>query len=311
MIWTLFFLAILICICVIVYLALKLKRLKEQLSLINEALEDIKQGNLNRRILTKENTLLKKLCYNINEIAANNQEQLIRLKQSEQAYKRLMTSLSHDVKTPLTSLVGYLEAVQERIVTGEEKEKYIGVALAKAHSLKRFVEALFEWVKLDAGEQIFQFEVCDLNELSRYIVADWIPVLEEKQLAYRINIPETECRLSLDPNAYRRILDNLLQNVLLHSEGNEVSIDIAEDEQHVEILVTDNGKGIPEKDLPHIFDRLYQGDESRGGVGNGLGLAIVRELVAAHGGRISAESPPEGGTKMKIVIPKDLPGEGE
>ncbi len=77
----------------------------------------------------------KKDCYNINEIAINDQVQLIRLKQSEQAYKRLMTSLSHDVKTPLTSLVGYLEAIQEKIVTGEEKEEYIGVALEKAHHL--------------------------------------------------------------------------------------------------------------------------------------------------------------------------------
>lgn len=87
-----------------------------------------------------------------------------------------MTSLSHDVKTPLASLVGYLEAVESKLVVGEEKEEYIHVATDKAHHLKYFVETLFEWVKLDAGEQIFHFEPCDLNELSRNIIGDWIPV---------------------------------------------------------------------------------------------------------------------------------------
>lgn len=305
--WTLiFFFSALLCICVIVYLATRLCRVKEQLSIIKDALEDIKKGNLNRRILTRKSDMTKSICYNINEIAINDQEQLIRLKQSEQAYKRLMTSLSHDVKTPLTSLVGYLEAIQKKIVTGEEKDEYIDVALDKAHHLKNFVESLFEWVKLDAKEQIFQFEICDLNEVSRDILTDWIPTLEDKQFAYKIDIPETEYSIRLDRSAYMRILNNLLQNVLLHSEGNKVSIQISENEKQANIIVADNGKGIPEKDLPRIFERLYQGDESRGGIGNGLGLSIVQELVTEHGGTIRTESPPHGGITLTITLPKAL-----
>ncbi|WIV11878.1 HAMP domain-containing sensor histidine kinase [Proteiniborus sp. MB09-C3] len=295
-----------LCICIIVYLATKLCRVKEQLSIIKEALEDIKSGNLNRRILARKNDMTKTICYNINEIAIDNQAQLIKLKQSEQAYKRLMTSLSHDVKTPLTSLVGYLEAIQEKIVTGEEKEEYIGVALDKAHHLKDFVESLFEWVKLDAKEQIFQFEICDLNELSRNILADWIPMLEDKQFAYEIEIPDEECSIQLDCNAYTRIINNLLQNALLHSEGDRIDIQILEDEKQVNIIVADNGKGIPKKDLPHIFERLYQGDESRMVSGNGLGLSIAQELVTVHGGTICAERSPYGGTTFIITFPKAL-----
>ncbi|MBZ4665677.1 HAMP domain-containing sensor histidine kinase [Mahella sp.] len=305
--WTLiFFFSTLLCICVIVYLATRLCRVREQLSIINDALEDIKKGNLNRRILARKNDLTKMICYNINEIAAGDQAQLVRLKQSEQAYKRLMTSLSHDVKTPLTSLVGYLEAIQGKIVMGEEKEEYINIALDKAYHLKDFIESLFEWVKLDAGEQIFQFEICDLNELSRYILADWIPTLEDKQFTYEIDIPDAEYSIRLDRNAYTRILNNLLQNALLHSGGNKVSVHISEDEKQATIIVADNGKGVPEKDLFHIFERLYQGDESRGGIGNGLGLSIVQELVAVHGGTIKAESPPYGGTTFSISLPKAL-----
>lgn len=305
--WTLiFFFSTLLCICVIAYLATKLCRVREQLSIIKDALEDIKNGNLNRRILTRKNDMTRTICYNINEIAMNDQSQLIRLKQSEQAYKRLMTSLSHDVKTPLTSLVGYLEAIQEKIVTGEEKDEYIGVALDKGYHLKDFVESLFEWVKLDAKEQVFQYEDCDLNELSRDILADWIPTLEDSQFAYKIDIPEEEYGMLLDRSAYTRILNNLLQNLILHSGGNQVSIHILEDEKQANIIISDNGKGIPGKDLPHVFERLYQGDESRSGTGNGLGLSIVQELVSAHNGTITVTSTPNAGTQFTILLPKAL-----
>lgn len=152
------FIVIALMLLIIMYLLFVLRRVRTQLALIKDALEDIKGGNLNRRILAGENDMTKTICYDINKIAVNSQAQLIRQRQSEQAYKRLMTSLSHDVKTPLASLVGYLEAVENKIVIGEEKDEYIHVAHEKAHYMKSFVENLFEWVKLDSGEQIFHFE---------------------------------------------------------------------------------------------------------------------------------------------------------
>ena len=204
-------LALLAALLVIAYLLTRLHRVRGQLSLIKDALTDIKAGNMNRRVLARESDMTKQICYDINEIAMSSQSRLIQQKQSEQAYKRLMTSLSHDVKTPLASLVGYLEAVESKMVTGAEQEEYIRVAAEKAHHLKEFVTALFEWVKLDAGEQIFHFEVCDLNELSRDIMADWVPLLESHNLAYEIEIPETEYMTRVDPTAYTRIL-NIFRN---------------------------------------------------------------------------------------------------
>jgi len=300
------FLVIFLCICVIIHLLKKLSRVREQIQLIEEALVDIKNGNLNRRVLARENDMTKTISYGINEIVAGFQKRLAACKQSEQSYKRLMTSLSHDVRTPLTSLIGYLEAIQNKMVSGAEKDEYIAVALDKAHHLKNFVDSLFEWVKLDAGEQRFQYENCDLNEISRNILADWIPVLEEKQFTYKIDIPETEYIIRMDNSAYSRILDNLFRNVIEHSGGNEVSFIISEDERQARIYVSDNGTGIPEKDLPHIFERLYRADESRRGNGSGLGLSIVKELVVVHGGSVCAEVPPEGGTRFTIVLPKNL-----
>ena len=302
------FLLIMFCIAllVILFLFTKLRRVRGQLSIIEEALEDIKSGNLNRRMLTKKNDMTRKICYGINEIAMNSQTQLIKQKQSEQAYKRLMTSISHDVKTPLASLVGYLEAIESKIVAGEEKDEYVHVAFEKACYLKHFVENLFEWVKLDSGEQIFRFELLDLNEVSRNIIADWISVLENSNFEYEFDIPETEYLMRIDVNAYSRILNNLLQNVLIHSKGNKVIFRISENDRQAWITLADNGKGISPDHLPHIFERMYQCDQSRSAKGNGLGLSIVKELVAAHKGTIAADSTLDKGTIFTILLTKSL-----
>ena len=276
------------------------------LFLVKEALEDIKSGNQNRRVLAKKSDMTKRICYSINEIAVKNQSQLIWQKQSEQAYKRLMTSLSHDVKTPLASLVGYLEAIENGLVTGEEKESYIRVAVEKAYHLKNFVETLFEWVKLDAKEQVFHFELCDFNELTRNIVAEWVPTLEYRNFEYDFDIPEYEYSLRVDPHAYTRILNNLFQNALTHSGGNKLALQLLENEQQVKIIISDNGKGISSTDIPHIFERMYQCDRSRSSGGNGLGLSITMELVNALGGKIKVDSKQGMGATFTILFSKSL-----
>lgn len=299
-------LAFLCALFVLIYLVFKLRRVRSQLSLIKDALEDMKEGNLNRRVLTRESDMTRQICFDINEFAMNSQAQLIRQRQSEQAYKRLMTSLSHDVKTPLTALVGYLEAVESQIVTGGEREEYIHVAYDKAQNLKHFVEMLFEWVKLDAGEQVFHFEPYDINELTRNIAADWIPIFESQCFEYEIDLPEMECITRLDINAYTRILNNLLQNVITHSDGDKVLVNIRENAGEVQIVVSDDGRGIPPDDVPHVFERMYQGDHSRSAKGNGLGLSIAKELVGAHNGKITVDSTPGMGAVFTIVLPKAL-----
>ena len=142
--------------------------------------------------------MTRKICYDINRIAVNDQAKLVAQRQSEQAYKRLMTSLSHDVKTPLTSLMGYLEAIQTGVVLGKERDDYLRIAYEKARHLSAFVQSLFEWVKLDSGEQIFHFEEQDICELTRDILADWIPALENAGITYEVCIPEEEYRLRID-----------------------------------------------------------------------------------------------------------------
>lgn len=299
-------LALVLALLVIGYLARTLLGARRQLGIIQEALQDIKDGNLNRRVLASESDMTRQICYGINDIAVSSQARLVRQQQAEQAYKRLMTSLSHDVKTPLASLVGYLEAVENGLVTGPEKDEYIHVAVEKAHRLKLFVTSLFEWVKLDAGEQVYHFGVFDLNEITRNSIAEWVPMLEAAGVAYEIEIPETEYPVRLDPNAYTRVLNNLLQNTLAHSGASCVWLRVTEGEKEAQIEVTDNGKGVSPDDLPHLFERMYQCDQSRADGGNGLGLSIAKELISAHNGTIKAQSTPGQGMTFTVSLPKAL-----
>lgn len=110
----------------------------------------------------------------------------------------------------------------------------------------------------------------------------------------------------VDPTAYTRILNNLLQNILTHSAASQVSLTVTETEQQAKITVADNGKGIIASDLPHIFERMYQCDHSRSSKGNGLGLSIAKELVSVHKGTITADSVPGSGTTFTVILPKAL-----
>lgn len=287
-------------------LSLCLLNCRWQLQKIHNVLEDICDGNLSRRVVIKGPPLLCSLGYEINRIAKQSLEQAAGQRQSEQAYKQLMTNLSHDVKTPLASLVGYLEAVDQGIVLGTEKDEYIQVACERAQYLKQFVEKLFEWVKLDAGEQRLHRQKLDINELSRHVAASWIPLLEKKRLTYEIQIPEKECAVQIDPDAYQRVCNNLFENVLQHSHGDWVGFYAEETAENAIIRVSDNGIGIMQEDIPHIFERLYQCDHSRQEIGNGLGLAITQELIHAHNGTISVQSQPNQKTTFTILLPKAL-----
>ena len=158
--------------------------------------------------------------------------------------------------------------------------------------------------KLDVGEQIFHFEVCDINELSRNILADWIPILENNHFSYEIHISEKECHIAVDVSAFTRIFDNLLQNMITHSNGSQVDFTLTEDELQAIITISDNGKGISEIDLPHIFERFYLSNYSRSTRGNGLGLSIVKELINMHKGKITVESIQGVKTSFIITLPK-------
>ena len=293
-----------LCVALALWLAATLFLWHRELLEIQKTLEDIGAGNLNRRIVTRGPQAIRSIGYGINKIVQQSQQSAIQQKRHEQAYKQLITNLSHDIKTPLASLTGYLEAVENGLVVGQEKEEYLQTAYELAGALRSFVEKLFEWVKLDAGEQKLQIEPLDLCEISRQYVAEWIGPLESSGFTYTIEIPEETWLADLDKNAYKRIVNNLCENVLRHSHGTQFRFCLFPDTRQATIRVSDNGTGISADDLPHVFDRLYQCDPSRTTPGNGLGLSITKELVVAMGGTIQVQSFPDHKTTFTICFPK-------
>lgn len=286
-------------------LCMGMVKTNRQLDTLCEVLSDVKSGNFNRRILAQKAGKIREICYGINEIVETMQNRIIEQEISEQSYKRLMTGLSHDVKTPLASLIGYLEAIDGCMVKEEKRDRYVNIALMKAIRLKEFTNDLFEWVKLDAKEKVFHFQELDIVELTRTILSDWLNVFEKKKIAYEFQIPETECTMFLDKMAYERIINNLFQNIVVHSDADKMKLDMVISDEKVCITIMDWGAGIEEEKLPFIFERLYQCDEARAMDGNGLGLAIVKELLAAHHASIYVESKAGEFTRFKILFFKN------
>ena len=214
-----------------------------------------------------------------------------------------MTSLSHDVRTPLTTLIGYLDAAHKGLVTGKDWDDYIETARRKAHDLKEYIDVLFDWFKLNSNEFALEIQSVEAAELTRNILIDWIPIFEDKQVDYDIDISEQPVRVRLDIDSYMRIINNLIQNVIAHSHADKIKISLSKKENSMELLLADNGVGIEKEDLKHIFERLYKCDKGRSEKGSGLGLSIVHQLVEKMGGSIAVESIPGKGTEFSLRFP--------
>ncbi len=283
--------------------ALTIRRVKTQIQEMSEILEDVKNGNGNRRILAETHELTAPLAYGINDIVLSYENQLSVYHQTEETNRQLMTSLSHDVRTPLTTLIGYLDAAHKRIVEGKERDSYIETARQKAHDLKDYIDVLFDWFRLGSDEFTMNIMNLDLTELTRKILIDWIPVLEDARIDLAADIPEQPFRVKLDPDGYMRILNNLIQNAVSHSRAKNLEISLSGQGRDVKICLADDGVGIDKEDLKHIFERLYKCDKGRSEKGSGLGLSIARRLTEKMDGVITADSTPGEGTIFTLQFP--------
>ena len=300
------FLSIVIAVVAVLTSIVLVRRVKKQIAEMTDALVDVKNGNGNRRILSATNELIAPLAYEINEIVVSYESRLSIVRQAEEINRQLMTSLSHDVRTPLTTLIGYLDAAYKGLVTGKDRDDYIEIARRKAHDLKEYIDVLFDWFKLNSDEFALEIQSVEAAELTRNILIDWIPIFEDKQVDYDIDIPEQPVRVRLDTDSYMRIINNLIQNVIAHSHADKIKISLSKQGNNLRLLLADNGVGIEKEDLKHIFERLYKCDKGRSEKGSGLGLSIVHQLVEKMGGSITVESLPGKGTEFMLLFPLEI-----
>lgn len=255
-----------------------------------------------RQIFSTKEDELGTLSYEINQLASMYDKSQIKYENELFVKKQLISNLSHDVRTPLVSVIGYLEAIVENRIDGEQKDDYIDTAYQKAILLKDQVNQLFEFVQSDANEISLSIDKVDVCELTRQIVIDFLPVIENEGIELNIHIPDDEIFAMVDKDSFVRVVQNVVKNSLTHAiEGKYLGVSLKKDAGCVFIDVADKGNGIGKEHMPYIFERLYKVDtvRSRGG---GLGLAIAKELSNKMNGDVEILRSIPGDTVFLVLV---------
>ena len=241
----------------------------------------------------------------INSIKNTLVQQNADIKISEQKKNDLIMYLAHDLKTPLASVIGYLNLLRDEEQISEElKEKYLAISLEKAEHLEDLINEFFEIARFNLSNITLRYSKINLTRLLEQLIYEFQPMLKEKNLSCNLHIAEDQM-LNCDADKIQRAFDNLLNNALLYShEDTAIEITVTEEDSHITVRFVNCGDTISEEKLERIFEQFYRLDSSRssGRGGAGLGLAIAKQIIELHGGTLTAASGQE-----KIVFEATLP----
>ncbi|MFS0838432.1 sensor histidine kinase [Paenibacillus sp. 1P03SA] len=279
---------------------------------VNRQLARALQGNVNTRILAKDDPALNEVIFSINELIGELDKLQINTIKTEVGRKRFLSNISHDIRTPLTSIIGYIDALKDGVAASEEQRgQYLDVLARKSGALKKLIDEVFLLAKLDADEVRLEPVRLDLAETVREAVIEFLPEVHKAGLELVLELPEEACPVVADRVSLLRILNNLIHNAVKHgADGNKLGLDLSRGTGEYRLTVWDNGAGIPADELHLVFDRMYRTDASRtrAGGGSGLGLAIAKALAEKHGGALGADSDPGIRTAFYLTLPE--PGRG-
>ncbi|MCY9513478.1 sensor histidine kinase [Paenibacillus apiarius] len=265
-------------------------------------------GNVNTRLLANDEPLYNEVIFSVNELIEQLDKVRVQTLKSEAARKSLLSNISHDIRTPLTSIIGYVDALSDDIAaSSEEKQQYVAIISTKATALKNLIDEIFHLAKLDADEVPLQPETLDLAELAREAVIDFLPELKKADMELNVSIPEEKCLVTADRLSLRRIMNNMIKNAVQYGQhGKILGVELSEHATEYQLSIWDKGPGIPKDELTKVFERMYRTERSRNPLhgGSGLGLAIAKALVEKNGGEIWAESEPGRKTSFSFSVPR-------
>lgn len=263
------------------------------------ATKSITSGNYQTRVLTDGEDEVAQLGRSINDLAQN-------LEFLDTSRSQFLADIAHELRTPLSYIHGYAEVVKEGLVQSErDRNTYLNIIYEESGRLERLITNLFDLAQAREGIlQITPVET-DVREVIKQVANHLTPFASQKQTQVELHL-DIEHRLMVDPIRLEQVLFNLMDNAVRYTkQRGTVRVTAVETAGVLEIQVTDDGPGIPEADLPHIWDRLYRVEKSRSrqSGGTGLGLAIVKQIVELHGGTVQAKSELNKGTSIRIRIP--------
>lgn len=278
-------------------------------SRLREAASRISEGDLSCVIVEEGDSEVRELCRTLEQMRIKLKESVYLQGKYDENRKFLISSISHDLKTPVTSIKGYIEGIIDGVAnTPEKMSAYLEIVRSKAILVNSMIDDLLLYSKLDLNQIPFNFEKTDLEKYFEDCVSDYKHEFEKANINIELRSELTEAVfVIIDRERLKRVVQNILDNAkkyIIRTDGH-VAVILRQTRTSAIIEVKDNGKGIPEEDLPHIFDRFYRADASRKSTeGSGLGLAIARQIVEGHDGRIWAVSSESKGTSIIMSLKK-------
>ncbi|MCX4345129.1 MAG: HAMP domain-containing sensor histidine kinase [Kineothrix sp.] len=277
---------------------------------LNKAMQNIAEGNLEYMLATHERGEIGELYRNYEDMRLRLKESLDEKFEHEKKNRELISNISHDLKTPITAVKGYVEGIMDGVAdTPEKMDKYIKTIYNKANDMDRLINELTTYSGIDNNRIPYNFHRINVAEYFGDCVEEVGLDLESKniQLNYE-DLVEPSTQIIADPEQLKRVINNIIGNSVkyLDKEQGVIDIRILDEVDSIRVEIEDNGKGIAAKDLPNIFERFYRTDASRNSSqgGSGIGLSIVKKIIEDHGGYIWATSKEFEGTCMHFVIRK-------
>jgi len=259
----------------------------QPIRVIRQAVVDFAKGDFSRRVeIRSGSNELRELGDSVNCMA----DELSNLEESRKAF---VSNVSHELRSPLTSMQGYIQAMLDGTIPPEEHPRYMQVVQDETQRLTKLVGDLLKLSRYESGKIPLNISRFDINELLRRCIIGFGARLDEKNVDVHVDLPDGECYVMADPDRISQVLVNLTDNALkfLPQAGGELRISVRPEGRTVSVRIADNGPGIAAADLPHIFDRFYKADKAHtAGMGTGLGLSIVRRIINDHGQHISVVS---------------------
>jgi signal transduction histidine kinase len=251
---------------------------------------------------------IDRLAFTFKQLVDRIQMQVEDLKQSDTLRRELIANVSHDLRTPLATLQGYIETLflKNKRLTEKEQLHHLKIAIQHCERLNKLVGELFELARLDSHETEVRYEPFNLNELAHDVMQKFDLSAEERQVTIQIDHNQSLSFVNADIAMIERVMENLIDNAVRHTpEGGSVRLTFDEKNGDIAVCVSDTGCGIAGKDLPHIFNRFYQRDRTQEGkIGHsGLGLAITKRILELHGRTIIVESETGAGTTFTFFLP--------
>ena len=279
--------------------------IQKKIQKISEKLKEITDTNSSERVMVfTENKELMELAAQINRLLENHLKVKADCCRSEIASKKMLSNISHDIKTPMTVILGYLEIMR---TNGTSTDEMLGKIEQKAKNVMELINQFFTLAKLESGDMDIELSRIDVCEVCRESILDFYGILTNKNFQVDIDIPETSVYVHGNKEAIQRILFNLISNVIRYgADGKYLGISLRTDKNAVFIDVIDKGKGIDKNFAASVFDRLFTMEDSRNRniQGNGLGLTISKNLALQLGGDIILDSTPNIKTVFSVKLKK-------